>query len=126
MIVVLHYAKRNKIESGYVLLYFMPALFGIILITTVCFCCIWRRRRNSSYVKLNDELYTTTHLVSPTATTTTTTAAVSSEPAKEPYNSATAVQVGDPNQPPTTNDPPMLQPMIYPVIENYGTTDNKS
>ena len=104
----------------------MPALFGIILITMVCLnCCIRQRRRNSSYAKLSDELHTTTDLVSPTIYATTTTTATSSEPAKEPYNSATAVQVGDSNQPPPTNDPPILQPVLYPVIENYGTTDYK-
>ena len=68
----------------------MPALFGIILITTVCLiCCIRQCRRNSSY---SNEPHTMTPLVSPTtyasaATTITATAAISSEP----VNSATAI-----------------------------------
>ena len=100
----------------------MPALFSIIiiLITMICLiCCIRRRRRNSSYAKLSDELHTTTALVSPTTyATTIATTATSSEPAKEPYNSAAVIQVGDSKQPSTANDPPMLQPMLYPVTEN--------
>ena len=125
--VSLKVAKSNKDDSGAnVLIFFVPALFGIILITVVCLiCCVRQHRRNSSYAKLSDDGATDGGLVSPTDYATTATAATSSVPAKDPYNSATVIQAGDSEQIPTADYPPMPQPMFYPVIENYGATDDK-
>ena len=96
-LIIVWKTQRNKLRIGHILLFFMPALFGIILITTVCLiCCIRRCRCNSSYAKLSEELHTTIPLVIPTTYATTT--ATSSESAKEPYNSATAIQIGDTNR----------------------------
>ena len=134
----------------YILAFLLPALFGIILITTVCaICCIYKRRRNSSYARLGDDAASAAALTTGTTyvTTTTTTPAPPPQPVKDvgppPYSTATAPQGGYYGQtayppapqagyseqqpyPPTHTYPPMPQPAPYPpMAQNYGTVDNK-
>ena len=134
----------------YILTFLLPALFGIILITTICvICCICKRRRNSSYATLDDDAASAAALTTGTTyvTTTTTAPAPLSQPVKDvgppPYSTATAPQAGYYGQtayppapqagyserqpyPPTQTYPPMPQPAPYPpMTQNYGTVDNK-
>jgi len=120
----------------YLLAFFVPALFGIVVITIIFgICCIRQRKRNASYGRLGDDAATATAVTTTTFVTTTTATPPSAPPKDQPppYSTATAPQAAgysvQPTYPPypaTATYPLMPQSTLVPsMTQNYGATDNK-
>ena len=125
----------------YILAFFVPSSFSIVLNTVIVICCLQQCRCDGYYAKLDDDEDDSDSEIStqqsplqvfPLLTTTTSTVASPSElpdDAPPPYSATTAPQAGyygKLSHSLATAYPQMLQPTTCtPTILKYSATDNK-